>query len=150
MKKGISTTYLVILLLSTFVITKMVSSWFSFLGSPKGGSGVSTKVIVTFSSPSLSEDPRFAQMNQEFKASMRAANIRATNGEKVSVSGPKSVDELIERDPEFSRKLANLKREHRDFERALPNGWRIATVHRENGRSEAAESFILSNTATGK
>lgn len=150
MNKVISSSYIVVILLSVFAISKMASGWFGFSGSSVSGSGASTKVIVTFTSPSLSADPRFTRMNQEFKVSMRSANIRAARGEKVDTPAVKSIDEMIEKDPEFSAKLANLKREHRDFERSLPNGWKIATLQRENGRTQQAESFILTNTATGK
>lgn len=154
MKKGIPTTYfiiiIVILLIPMSNFFQTVSNFFRPSGSPSANSGRSTKVIVMFSSPSLSEDPRFSRMSQELKVRTREANIRAANGEKASVTGPKSIEEMIRSDPEFSRKLANLEREHREFERALPNGWRIATVQRENGQSQPAESFIMSNTATGK
>lgn len=153
MRKGVSssTFYAVLAALSTLVIISMSSSWFNFFGSSGSPSSeVSTKVIVSFSSPSISEDPRFTRMSQEFKVSMRKANIRAARGESVSTPAVKSIDEMIERDPELSAKLAGLKREHREFEQALPKDWKIVVIQRENGQVQPAESFVASNTVTGK
>lgn len=146
--------FAVIAVLSLFVlVVAEMSLWNSVFGSNSASHSSpssATRVIVTFASPALSADARYAQMSRELKVSMRTANIRAARGESVNVPDVKSVDEMVARDPELSAKLSALEREHREFERALPNGWKIATIMRENGRSQLSESYILVNTVTGK